>query len=373
MGHKLAHKPPFGACFPIGTPITPARDHAADDAIYEETLTGARDGVDARLRMLLADALADGVGDDEDDDVDEEAEEFIEDIADITDADEDELDLNQLIFEDDETKPERAADDGAVGELVEISDLAGFREALKPGTRVIMTSAERRDESGEWVAWSHPELGVIRTVNRPFGLAGFEMDSGPDFVPSRDFTFEDGTPKFESKLARMAYSVAVPPRAAEDQKIAAALEKSREAKKIAPRGVKAEAAYSRALERSLKLASGDPRKAVWALEDDFTARATAGWSSEEGVVSAASRRGLTRSEWESVTDSEDGGAQLARETELNEAWTKSLASGLAESAKGSEDRFEFALKLRGLRVEAQRLAQRKAKLGMRGSEYELAA
>ena len=355
---------------PIGSPIVPARDHEADDTNYETILTSARDDVDTRLRLLLADALADGA-DDEDDDSEEEEEAFIEDIDEVTEADEDELEISQLIFEDDEdeteTKPKRHAEDGVAGEQVVISDLAGFRAALKPGTRVVMETAERRVD-GEWVAWAHPELGVMRTIVRPFGLAGFEMDSGPDLVPSTDFTFEDGTPKFESKLARMTYSVTVPPRAAEDQKIAAALEKSREAKKIAPRGVKAEAAYSRALERSLKLASGDPLKAVWAFEDDFAARATTGWSSEEGVVSAASRRGLTRSEWEAVTDSEDGGQQLARETELNDAWTKSLTFGLAKSAAGSEDRYEFALKLRGLRVEAQRLAERKAKLGMRGSE-----
>ena len=369
--------PALAKVLPIGTPIVPARDHAADDLVYEATLTDARIGVDERLRLLLADALANGVEDDEDYADEDDVEEFIEDIDEVTEADEDELDIDQLIFEDDEdeteTKPKRAVDDGAGGEQVVISDLAGFREVLKPGTRVVMTSAERRNEAGVWVDWPHPELGVLRSVLRPYGLAGFEMDSGPDLVPSTDFTFEDGAPKFESRLARMSYSVTVPPRAAEDRKIAAALEKSRVAKKVAPRGVKAEAAYLRTLERSLKLASGDPQKAVGALEEDYVARAAAGWSSEEGIVSAASRRRLTRGEWEAVTDSEDGGQQLAREIEVNEAWTKTLASGLAKSAVGSEDRYEFALKLRGSRVESSRLAERKAKMGMRAEEFELAA
>ena len=53
---------------------------------------------------------------------------------------------------------------------------------------------------------------------------------------------------------------------------------------------------------------------------------------------------------------------LAREIDLNEAWHETLAAGLAQSAAGSEDHHEFASQLRGIRVEGERLAGRKAKL-----------
>ena len=362
----------------IGTPIVPARDHAADDLIYAKTLASTRDAVDERLRLLLADAASGEVEEDEDSE-DEESEEFIEDVAEL--EDEDEIDLD-LIFEDDEDEvSEKPVIDDGVREDVEIHNLADFREVLKPGTRIVMTSAERKTDAGEWIPWPHPEFEVIRTVVRPMGHAGFEMDSGPDLIPSTDFSFVDGVPRFQSQIARMTFRVSVPPRATEDQIIAAALEKARGIAKTAPRKIKREAAYDRALAKSFKLANGDPRGALHALEDDYAARESVGWSSEDST-SAAAGRGLTRSEWEAVTDREDGGTRLSREIELNDAWTKNLATGLRMATRGiprlraagqptaelEEDRYEFALKLRGLRVEAQRLAERKAKLGMRGSE-----